>query len=104
MARGSGAALLAAMLTACGPAAPSLTLLFLGRSPAATLDGRSWAPDPDSSRIGVGRPGAAVQGGRRRAAEEEEGEAGRRRPAGREHRREQRGARAAGHLRSRLRP
>ncbi len=51
MARGSGAALLAAMLTACGPAAPSLTLLFLGRSPAATLGGRSWAPDPDSSRV-----------------------------------------------------
>src|SRR3989442_5972653 len=51
MARGSGAALLAAMLTACGPAAPSLTLVFLGRSPAATLGGRSWAPDPDSSRV-----------------------------------------------------
>jgi len=51
MARGSGAALLAALLTACGPAAPSLTLLFLGRSPAATVGGHSWAPDPDSSRI-----------------------------------------------------
>src|SRR2546422_3164277 len=51
MARALGAALLAAALAACRPAAPSLTLLFLGRSPAATLGGRSWAPDPDSSRI-----------------------------------------------------
>src|SRR5437016_12948300 len=51
MARALGAALLAAALAACRPAAPSLTLLFLGRSPAATLGGRSWAPDPDSSRV-----------------------------------------------------
>src|SRR2546425_8028713 len=51
MARALGAALFAAALAACRPAAPSLTLLFLGRSPAATLGGRSWAPAPDSSRI-----------------------------------------------------
>ncbi len=49
---GGGAALIVAALSACRPAAPSgLTLLFLGRSPAATLDDLSWAPDPDSSRI-----------------------------------------------------
>ncbi len=37
---------------ACRPATPSgLTLLFFNRSPAAVLGGRSWAPDPDHSRI-----------------------------------------------------
>src|SRR2546429_8522805 len=47
-----GAALIGAALVACRPTAPSsLTLLFLGRSPAAALDGLSWAPDPDASRI-----------------------------------------------------
>src|SRR3989454_4021220 len=52
MRRALGAALIGAALVACRPAAPSvLTLLFLGRSPAATLDGLSWAPDPDRSRI-----------------------------------------------------
>ena len=51
MARALGAALLAAALAACQLAAPSLTLLFLGRSPAASMGGHSWAPDPDSSRI-----------------------------------------------------
>src|SRR3989442_2023628 len=52
MRRALGAALIGAALAACRPAAPSgLTLLFLGRSPAATLDGLSWAPDPDQSRI-----------------------------------------------------
>ena len=46
-------AALAAALVCCrpAPAAPSRTLLFLDKSPAATLDGFSWAPDPDSSRI-----------------------------------------------------
>jgi thiol-disulfide isomerase/thioredoxin len=52
-----GAALLVAAVASCNQAAPSLTLLFLGRSPAATLGGLSWAPDPDSSRI-VGFDGA----------------------------------------------
>src|SRR2546426_10125370 len=52
MRRALGAALIGAALVACRPTAPSgLTLLFLGRSPAAALDGLSWAPDPDASRI-----------------------------------------------------
>src|SRR5204863_6457255 len=49
-----GAGLCAAALLACAsPAAPSssLTLLFLRRSPAASLGGLSWAPDPDKSRL-----------------------------------------------------
>jgi len=46
-----GAALAAAALSACRPATPSRVLLFLGRSPAALIDGLSWAPDPDSSRL-----------------------------------------------------
>ena len=46
-----GAALVGAALLACRPAVSGRTLLFLDRSPAATLDGLSWAPDPDSSRI-----------------------------------------------------
>jgi thiol-disulfide isomerase/thioredoxin len=46
------AALLMAALFACrSPATGGSTLLFLGRSPAATLGGLSWAPDPDHSRI-----------------------------------------------------
>jgi thiol-disulfide isomerase/thioredoxin len=46
------AALLVAALFACrSPATGGSTLLFLGRSPAATLGGLSWAPDPDHSRI-----------------------------------------------------
>jgi len=49
--RALGAALVGAALASCRPAVPSRTLLFLNRSPAATLDGFSWAPDPDSSRI-----------------------------------------------------
>ena len=49
---GRGAALVLAALTACRPPAPAgFTLLFLGRSPAASLGGRSWAPDPDKSRL-----------------------------------------------------
>ncbi len=51
MTRPLGAALLAVLVTACRPAAPRLSLLFLGRSPAALLGGLSWAPDADSSRI-----------------------------------------------------
>ena len=51
MRRALGAALVGAALAACRPAAPGRTLLFLDRSPAAALDGLSWAPDPDSSRI-----------------------------------------------------
>src|SRR5207249_4361039 len=44
--------LLAAALVACGAPAPSdLTLLVFRRSPAASLGGLSWAPDPDNSRL-----------------------------------------------------
>jgi thiol-disulfide isomerase/thioredoxin len=49
--RALGAALVGAALAGCRPAAPSRTLLFLDRSPAAALDALSWAPAPDSSRI-----------------------------------------------------
>ncbi len=47
---GSGA-LLAALLGCRSPAPAGFTLLFLGRSPAASLGDRSWAPDPDNSRL-----------------------------------------------------
>src|SRR5438132_978574 len=49
----SGAVLAAATLGCRAPAPGGFTLLFLGRSPAASLGGRSlsWAPDPDQSRI-----------------------------------------------------
>ncbi|HKW40531.1 MAG TPA: TlpA disulfide reductase family protein [Gemmatimonadales bacterium] len=47
---GSGALVLA-LLGCRSQAPPGFTLLFLGRSPAATLNGRSWAPDPDHSRL-----------------------------------------------------
>ena len=46
-----GAALLAALSACRSPAPGGLTLLFLGRSPAAARGGSSWAPDPDNSRI-----------------------------------------------------
>lgn len=47
---GAGLGVLAAL--ACQPAAPSgLTLLFFNRSPAAAQGSRSWAPDPDNSRL-----------------------------------------------------
>jgi thiol-disulfide isomerase/thioredoxin len=36
---------------ACRPPAPRFTLLFLGRSPAASLGGLSWAPDPEHGRL-----------------------------------------------------
>ncbi len=51
---GGGAAVVFAALSACRTPAPppgGFTLLFLGRSPAASLGGLSWAPDPDHSRI-----------------------------------------------------
>lgn len=51
MRRAVCAALAGAALAGCRPAVPTRALLFLDRSPAAALDGFSWAPDPDSSRI-----------------------------------------------------
>ena len=51
---GGWSAALILALGACRPPPPApsgFTLLFLGRSPAASLGGRSWAPDPDKSRI-----------------------------------------------------
>src|SRR2546425_9885303 len=52
MRRALGAGLLAAALVACGSPAPSgLTLLFFRRSPAASVGGLTWAPDPDNSRL-----------------------------------------------------
>lgn len=49
-ATGGGAVLLLALI-ACRPPAPRFTLLFLGRSPAASLGGLSWAPDPERGRL-----------------------------------------------------
>src|SRR5882762_7323365 len=49
-ATGGGAALLLAVI-ACRPPAPRFTLLFFGRSPAASLGGLSWAPDPEHARL-----------------------------------------------------
>ena len=51
MRRALGAVLAAATLGCRAPAPGGLTLLFLGRSPAASLNGLSWAPDPDQSRV-----------------------------------------------------
>ncbi|HLB82598.1 MAG TPA: TlpA disulfide reductase family protein [Gemmatimonadales bacterium] len=53
MRRALGAALVAALLGCRAPAPGGFTLLFLGRSPAASPGARSfsWAPDPDQSRI-----------------------------------------------------
>src|SRR3989441_8503803 len=51
---GGGGGLVAAALLACGRPTPppsGFTLLFLRRSPAASLGGLSWAPDPDHSRL-----------------------------------------------------
>src|SRR2546430_15351965 len=58
---GGGAGLVAAALLACGHPTPppsGFPLLFLRRSPAASLGGLSWAPDPDHSRLVAfdGRP------------------------------------------------
>ena len=47
---GGGVALLLAFIS-CRPPAPRFTLLFLGRSPAASLGGLSWAPDPEHGRL-----------------------------------------------------
>src|SRR5947208_15568443 len=49
-ATGGGAALLLALF-ACRPPAPRFTLLFLGRSPAASLGDLAWAPDPEHGRL-----------------------------------------------------
>ncbi len=49
-ATGGGAVLLLALI-ACRPPAPRFTLLFLGRSPAASQGGLSWAPDPEHGRL-----------------------------------------------------
>src|SRR3989449_4846408 len=49
-----GCAVLVAALYGCRPPAPphsGFTLLFLDRSPAASLGGLSWAPDPDHGRL-----------------------------------------------------
>ena len=51
MRRALGAVLAVATLGCRAPAPGGLTLLFLGRSPAASLNGLSWAPDPDHSRV-----------------------------------------------------
>lgn len=50
---GGGGALLVALLSCRPPATGGFTLLFLGRSPAASLGAPSptWAPDPEHSRI-----------------------------------------------------
>ena len=49
-----GCAVLVAALCGCRPSAPlpsGFTLLFLDRSPAASLGGLSWAPDPEHGRL-----------------------------------------------------
>jgi thiol-disulfide isomerase/thioredoxin len=52
MRRALGAALCVVAASACRPTAPSrLTLLFYNRSPAATIAGSSWAPDPEHARL-----------------------------------------------------
>lgn len=51
MRRALGAALAAALVGCDRPAPSGYTLLFLGRSPAAALGERSWAPDPEHSRL-----------------------------------------------------
>jgi len=51
MRRALGAALVAALVACNRPAPSGYTLLFLGRSPAATVGGLSWAPDPAHSRL-----------------------------------------------------
>jgi len=53
LALGRGVVLAAALLGCRPPAPPSsgFTLLFFGRSPAASLGGLSWAPDPEHARL-----------------------------------------------------
>jgi thiol-disulfide isomerase/thioredoxin len=62
------AGLLLGVTAACRPASGGFTLLFLARSPAASLGGLSWAPDPDHSRVvafdGGLRPVRALTGPR----------------------------------------
>ena len=53
MRRTLGAVLLAGLVAACRATPGGFTLLFLGRFPAATVHGLSWAPDPDNSRLVV---------------------------------------------------
>ncbi len=48
---GSAVAVLVTALACRAADANGLTLLFFNRYPAATLDGRSWAADPDHSRL-----------------------------------------------------
>jgi thiol-disulfide isomerase/thioredoxin len=50
---GRGVVLAAALLGCRPPAPPSsgFTLLFVGRSPAASLGGLSWATDPENARL-----------------------------------------------------
>src|SRR5882724_5175283 len=68
-ATGGGAVLLLALI-ACRPPAPRFTLLFLGRSPAASQGGLSWAPDPEHGRLLAidGERGASRRGGAGAAA------------------------------------
>jgi thiol-disulfide isomerase/thioredoxin len=50
----AGSAVLVTALLGCRPTAPppsGFTLLFLGRSPAASLGDLSWAPDPEHGRL-----------------------------------------------------
>lgn len=53
LALGRGVVLAAALLGCRPPAPPSsgFTLLFFGRSPAASQGGLSWAPDPEHARL-----------------------------------------------------
>ncbi|HXF94981.1 MAG TPA: hypothetical protein VNI61_02645, partial [Gemmatimonadales bacterium] len=49
--RAAALALLGAAAACARDGADGLTLLFLERSPAAWVGGRSWAPDPEHSRV-----------------------------------------------------
>lgn len=53
MRHASAGSVVAVLVTAlaCRSDSDRLTLLFFNRYPAATLDGRSWAADPDHSRL-----------------------------------------------------
>ncbi len=58
-----GCAVLAAALCGCRPTAPppsGFTLLFLDRSPAASLGGLSWAPDPEHGLLVTEHTGEGV--------------------------------------------
>jgi thiol-disulfide isomerase/thioredoxin len=65
--RPGAALLLLAAASACGRADPGrLVLVFINRSPVATVGGLSWAPDPEHSRLvafdGALRPVKTVRG------------------------------------------